>query len=508
MKPFSHKAPLSRYALVLAVYTLVAFHVPFFSHALKLVTGGLNGVLIIGTAALLLLGLDFLLYYVLAWCGRIVGKILISASLVADAAMLFCVNAYDVLVTDEMMGNFWNTQYSEMSGFFSWGLASYILLLGVLPSVYVFARKVEYGAWKRLLGSMGAAVGILTAAIFGHMKNWPWIDRNSTELGSLIMPWSYIVNTFRYYAAERQRNQQEIPLPDPTAVSDSRDVCVLFIGESVRSDRFSLLGYGRETNRYTAADSVKAYHAVASATYTRAGVKAILEPVDAPELHEILPNYLQRAGVDVWWRTNNWGEPPVHTPRYYTFAQLKERYPGADARYDGLLLEGLRDDIVGSDSSKVFVVIHAYTNHGPSYNTNYPAQFQVFEPVCSTVEMSRTSPEELNNAYDNSIVYTDYLMHQVIEILRSIPDRRTMLLFVSDHGESLGENNLYMHGVPYSMAPREQLEIPFVVWTSDRSLMYKDLPEVGQHHVFHSVLRFFGIDTPAFDEENCIFAKN
>ena len=99
-------------------------------------------------------------------------------------------------------------------------------------------------------------------------------------------------------------------------------------------------------------------------------------------------------------------------------------------------------------------------------------------------------------------------MHQVIEILRSIPDRRTMLLFVSDHGESLGENNLYMHGVPYSMAPREQLEIPFVVWTSDRSLMYKDLPEVGQHHVFHSVLRFFGIDTPAFDEENCIFAKN
>ena len=361
MKPFSHKAPLSRYALVLAVYTLVAFHVPFFSHALKLVTGGLNGVLIIGTAALLLLGLDFLLYYVLAWCGRIVGKILISASLVADAAMLFCVNAYDVLVTDEMMGNFWNTQYSEMSGFFSWGLAFYILLLGVLPSVYVFARKVEYGSWKRLLGSMGAAVGILTAAIFGNMKNWPWIDRNSTELGSLIMPWSYIVNTFRYYAAERQRNQQEIPLPDPTAVSDSRDVCVLFIGESVRSDRFSLLGYGRETNRYTAADSVKAYHAVASATYTRAGVKAILEPVDAPELHEILPNYLQRAGVDVWWRTNNWGEPPVHTPRYYTFAQLKERYAAKDfglyANPDGSMPNCfiMTGDITGGNSgSPVF----------------------------------------------------------------------------------------------------------------------------------------------------------
>ena len=211
--------------------------------------------------------------------------------------------------------------------------------------------------------------------------------------------------------------------------------------------------------------------------------------------------------MDVWWRTNNWGEPPVHTEKYYTFAQLRERYPEADARYDGLLLEGLREDIASSDSTKVFVVIHAYTNHGPSYNTNYPEEFTVFTPVCSTVEMSKTSPEELNNAYDNSVVYTDYLMHEVIEILRSFPDRRTMMLFVSDHGESLGENNLYMHGVPYSMAPKEQLDIPMVVWTSDKSLQYKDIPEIGQHYVFHSILRFFGVESPAFNKEMCIFAN-
>jgi len=507
MKLLKEKASLTGYSLALAVYTLVAFHQPFFSHMLPHLEGGFNGVVIVATAALLLLGMDFLLYYLLAWLGRIVGKCLISFTLIGNAIMLYFVNNYDVLVTDEMMGNVLNTQYSEASGFFSFAFILYVVLLGIVPSIYVFRRKLEYGSWKRALAHIGITLGVLVAAIFGNMKNWPWIDKNSTELGSLIMPWSYVVNTFRYQAAQRQKSQKEILLPDPVAVSDSRDLCVLVIGESARGDRFSLLGYERETNPYTVQDSVKAYRGVSSATYTMAGVKAILEPMDRPELHEILPNYLQRAGVDVWWRTNNWGEPPVHTQKYYTFAQLKERYPQADDRYDGLLLEGLREDIASSDSSKVFVVIHTYTNHGPSYNTNYPEEFTVFTPVCSTVEMSKTSPEELNNAYDNSIVYTDYLVHQVIEVLRSFPDRRCMMLFVSDHGESLGENNLYMHGVPYSMAPREQLDIPMVVWTSDRSLQYKDIPLVGQHHVFHSILHFMGVESPAFNEEMCIFAE-
>ncbi len=507
MQFFKEKASLTKYSLALTLYTLVAFHVPFFSHAVKLTEGGFNGAVILATAALLLACLDFLLYYLLAWLGRMVGKCLIAFTIVGDAIMLYFVNNYDVLVTDEMMGNVLNTQYSEASGFFSFAFVLYVLFLGVVPCFYVFKRKVDYGSWKRLLANIGLTVGLLLVGIFGNMKNWPWIDRNSTELGSLIMPWSYIVNTFRYEAAQRQKSQKEIPLPDPTAVSDSRDVCVLFIGESARGDRFSLLGYERETNPYTVQDSVKAYRGLSSATYTMAGVKAILEPMDVPELHEILPNYLQRAGVDVIWRTNNWGEPPVHTEKYYTFAQLKERYPEADARYDGLLLEGLRDEIASSDSTKVFVVIHGYTNHGPSYNTNYPEEFTRFTPVCNTVEMSKTSPEELNNAYDNSIVYADYLMHQVIEVLRTFPDRRCMMLFVSDHGESLGENNLYMHGVPYSMAPKEQLDIPMVLWTSDSSLQYKEVPQVGQHYVFHSILHFFGVESPAFNEEMCIFAR-
>ena len=504
MKKSSGKISLAAFSAILAVFTLMAFHVPFFRRVLQNVESGFNGVVIAVTAVLLLLVLDFLLYYVLVRLFRGFGRFLVAFTLVGDAIMLYFVNTYDVLVTDEMMGNVFRTQYSEASGFFSFSFVLYVLLLGILPSVYVFWQKVDYGSWKRFFAWLGGCVAALLVLVFGNMRNWPWIDRNSTELGSLLMPWSYIVNSFRYRAAERRKNVKEIPLPDASLTTDSRDVCVLVIGESARRDRFSLYGYGKETNPYTVKDSVKAYVANASATYTAEGVKAILEYKDTDELYEILPNYLYRTGVDVFWRTSNWGEPPVHVRSYETISQIRDRFPEADRRHDGALLAGLKEEIEAGGKDKVFAVLHTYTNHGPAYNTNYPPEFEVFTPVSNTVEMSKVSQEELDNAYDNSIVYTDWIVHQVIGIVRET-GRRGCVLFVSDHGESLGENNLYMHGVPFSMAPREQIEIPFVVWTSDRSLRMKDLPEVGQHHVFHSVLDFFGVDSPVFDESLSVF---
>ena len=499
------KASLTAYSLVLSLYTACAFHLPFFRYLTSHVEGGFNGVLLTVSAAVLLVAVNFLVYYLLVFTGRTVGKCVVAFTLLGDAVMLFFVNTYNVLITDEMMGNAINTKYSEAAGFFGWGFVLYLLLLGVLPLLYVFGRKVEYGSWKGMGKRTGLALGIILLTVFGNMKNWPWIDRHSTELGALIAPWSYIVNSIRFEQAKRRALQEEIPLPGVTAVSATRDVCVLVIGESARRDHFSLYGYERQTNPYTAKDSVTALPADASATYTRAGVKAILEARESGELYEILPNYLQRAGVDVSWRTSNWGEPPVHTEKYFRKQDLKKRFPAADERYDGILWEGLREDIVSSEADKVFVVIHTYTNHGPSYFGNYPPEFELFTPINPSVEMGKVSRAELFNAYDNSVVYTDWLIHRTIEVLRSIPDRRRCVLFVSDHGESLGENNLYMHGVPMAMAPREQIEIPFVVWSPDMEL--KTLEKVGQHHVFHSVLRFFGIQSPAFDDKMCIFAN-
>ena len=128
------------------------------------------------------------------------------------------------------------------------------------------------------------------------MQNWPWIDRNAPKLGSLVMPWSYTVNSVRYYNSVKKQNRKEIPLPDAKIVSDSKDVCVLIIGESARRENFSLYGYGKPTNPLLEKDSVTALIADAAATYTTAGVKAILDHKPSNKLYEILPNYLYRSG--------------------------------------------------------------------------------------------------------------------------------------------------------------------------------------------------------------------
>ena len=505
MKLFKDKIKLTTMCVVLSVFTVLAYHFPFFSLVLKNTEGGLNGTLIFAGLAVLMLALDFFFYYLILYVGRFVGKCILAFTFIADAITLYFINSYEVLITDKMMGNVFNTQFSEASGFFSLSAVMYVVFLGILPCIYIFVQKVEYGSFKRFMANIGAGLGIVLAVALGHMKNWPWIDRNSTELGSLLMPWSYTVNTFRYYSAEKKRNAKEILLPDAEIVKGSRDVCVLIIGESARRDHFSLYGYERQTNPFTAKDSVTALIADAAATYTTAGVKAILSHEPSSKLYEILPNYMNRAGVDVTWRTSNWGEPPVHIEKYHKVKDLKARYPEADDRYDGILLEGLKEDILASDKAKTLVVIHTNTSHGPTYFKKYPSEFEEFTPVCTTVEMSKADTQELMNAYDNSIIYTDWLIHSVIETLKEIPDVRSCMMYVSDHGESLGENNLYMHGVPMSMAPAEQVEIPFIVWDSDENTSIKNLEKVGQYHVFHSIMNFLGIESPIYDEEKNIF---
>jgi lipid A ethanolaminephosphotransferase len=150
-------------------------------------------------------------------------------------------------------------------------------------------------------------------------------------------------------------------------------------------------------------------------------------------------------------------------------------------------------------------VLHTSTSHGPTYSKKYPAQFELFKPVCNSVELGNCSKQELINAYDNTVVYTDYILHSLIEDLKQLKEYNSAMLFVSDHGESLGENNLYMHGLPMSIAPKEQYEIPFIVWVSDHSKQLKPTKTLTQNHVFHSVLKFLDMKSPIYDENMDIF---
>jgi lipid A ethanolaminephosphotransferase len=229
--------------------------------------------------------------------------------------------------------------------------------------------------------------------------------------------------------------------------------------------------------------------------------------------YEPLPSYLQRHGIDVIWRTNNFGEPPIKVRTYQRAEDIPGACSGSSCRYDEALLHGLEQLIGSSTSRRLFIVLHQHGSHGPVYTTGYPPRFEVFKPVCASVELNRCTPAELVNAYDNTILYTDDLLHRTIELLRRIPSPSVML-YVSDHGESLGEKGLYLHGAPYSIAPDVQKGIPFLVWMSDE---FKERAGVtnatlarrntaSQANVFHSVMGAFGMRSDVYDPALDLFA--
>ena len=502
------KRPLSIvwFCAAISLFTLVAYHKPLFNYVSNNVESGLSGVVIIASFALLMLVLNFMIAMLLTKPLRMVGRAIIAISLIANGAALYFINTFEVLLTRDVMGNLFNTRASEATGFVSVDMFLYIILLGVLPALYVLCRRVDYGKGKTLAKGVGFSLLGVIALVVVNINNVLWIDRNATKIGALIMPWSYIANSARHFHHQKMINREEIHLPDATFTSDDPSVVVLVIGESARRENFSLYGYERETNPLLKEDGVKAYVANASATSTTQAVKAILDHKRVKGLYEILPNYMYRNGVDVVWRTTNWGEPPLHIEKYRNASKLRAQYPDADSRYDGILLEGLREEIEASTNNKLLVVIHTSTSHGPTYNKKYPAEFEAFTPVCTTVEMAKAERSELINAYDNTILYTDYLLHSVIEVLRTVEDRECAMIYISDHGESLGEGNIYMHGmVAASMAPKEQIEIPFIVWQGDNSRPLKEFEEVGHYHIFHSVMDYLDMESEFYNEEFSVF---
>lgn len=485
----------------------VFFHFPFFCFVVgNLNYAALSGILTIASLIVLMLVLDFLVFYLLLYLTGIFGRILISLFFAVSAAALYFINAYSVIIDESMIGNILNTNYAESSAYFSLRMVLYVLVLGIVPAVALFRIKAVKEPLKRFALLCGGSLLIALALVFVNSSSWLWIDKNSKKLGGLAMPWSYAVNTSLFYAHQYKKNQKEILLPDAHIRDKKKSIVVLVIGESARKANFSLYGYGKNTNPLLGAtENVHPLSAVSAATYTTAGVKAILDYKKTDELYEILPNYLFRNNVEVIWRTSNWGEPPLHIKNYQDRKYLSKACKGGNCGYDEILLALFKEQILASTKDKILLVLHTSTSHGPSYSTKYPAGFEKFSPVCRSVELADCSTQELMNSYDNTIVYTDYLLSRVIADLKELREFDSTMIFVSDHGESLGENNLYMHGLPMGIAPREQFEIPFIVWVSPGSKKLKANKTVSQYHVFHSVLKFLDIESPIYDEKMNIY---
>ena len=508
--------PISLFAFscIVSIGTMLLYNIPFFDFVVGNTSENAGGRLfLLASLVIVMLVLNFMMAYLTMFVMRTLGRILLAVLSLINATAVYFIYTYNVIIDATTIENVFNTRYSEASGFFSWSLWLFIFALGALPALFCLFQPVVYGHVKKLAGYCGGSLAVALVIASLNIGQTLWLSQHDTELGGLLQPWSYLVNIVRVMSSNHDEQAEEIKLPDGRITDDEKAVVVLVIGESARKANFQLYGYQRPTNPLLSKQSgLKVYQATSCATYTTAGSKAILEPKNSDDLYELLPNYAFRTGVDVSWRTSNWGEPPIHIDEYLTDTELGQLYPGENTAYDGILFKGLRERIEKSVKNKVLIVLHTSTSHGPKYADKYPREFEVFKPVARSVEEGEANVGLLVNAYDNTILYTDYLLDSLINTLRTLNGWNSAMVFISDHGESLGENRMFMHGLPMKLAPKVQYEIPFIVWTSEGFRDYKpttgsqELPAVlEQHYVFHSVLNLLSIHSPAYNQDYDIF---
>ena len=507
---------------VFALGNAIFYHQLLFSFAANTLDyRSLNGILSLITLFVLVVVVTSLFLTIVALVSQRMVKPISMLIVCGNAVALYFAETYQVILDRTMMGNVFNSNFEEASELFHPKLLVYIFVYGVLPCLLLLRLNIQKVRFYKRFIYLFLVLFLGSGWGFANAKTWLWIDKNASKLGGMVMPWSYVGNSIRWYHGNYYlASRKETLLPAAHFDQTGKTIVVLVIGESARAQSFSLYGYQRPTNPLLAKAGVVALPGATSCTtYTTASIECMLSYLGSNTglmtLYEPIPSYLQRHGVNVLWRSNNWGEPLLKTSLYQRADDIRKSCQGEGCDYDEVMLHDLDRYLQNSAQDKNFVVLHQSGSHGPSYFKKYPEKFAAFKPVCRSVELQQCTNDELVNAYDNTVLYTDHFLNSVIELLKTFRQPAVMI-YVSDHGESLGEYGLYLHGTPYSVAPDVQKKVPFIIWTSDefkkqRSIGNDDIGKGSNYshdNVFHSVMGAFGMRSDVYNKKLDIFSIN
>ncbi|GAB4347147.1 MAG: phosphoethanolamine--lipid A transferase [Desulfobulbaceae bacterium] len=523
------KISQAKLILLLALFFVAFDNTAFFSHVLEVYpltwkNAGFLFSLAVGLTAVIVLLLTLI-------TSRKTIKPVATILLVLSSLAAYFMNNYNVVIDHEMIRNILQTNLHEATDLLSLKLLGYLLVLGILPSVLVWRVTIPRSPWKRaLLARLAGVVGavlLILVLVLSFSRFYTSFFREHKPLRyytnptySIYSAWKYCKKTYfkKDVAARPLGLDAHIPEDDR-----DRELIIIVVGEAARADRFSLNGYQRETNPLLQRENVVSFSRMYSCgTSTAYSVPCMFSSYTREdftsgrgESTENLLDVLRHAGIHVLWRENNSDSKGVadrvefqdyRQPALNTVCDVECRDVG--------MLVGLQEYIDSKQQGDIVIVLHQMGNHGPAYYKRYPKEFERFTPVCETNQFDECSNEEINNAYDNAILYTDFFLSRVIRLLKKNSDRfETAMLYMSDHGESLGEHNIYLHGLPYAMAPDEQKHIAAVFWfgpgidVDGKRLAEKaDLP-LSHDNLFHTVLGLVEVvDTPVYDRRLDILA--
>ena len=457
--------------------------------------------------------------------------LLLSGSIVSYAML-----KYGVIFDAGMMQNIIETNSGEAGAYLNGSVALWFLLTGLLPVLVLWSLRIRYPArWYQGLALRAGALALSLLFIGGvaslYYQDYASVGRNNKSLAKEIVPANYVHGLYKY----GRDVLFATPIPYQQLGTDARVVArgskptlmFLVVGETARSQNYSLNGYGKATNSFTAKEQgMVSFKDVRSCgTATAVSVPCMFSNLtrhgyddQLASSRDGLLDVLQHAGVSVLWKENDGGCKGVcrNVP---TIEILPKSYPAlcqGESCYDEVLLEGLDQQIAGMKGNKL-VAFHLMGSHGPTYFRRYPASERAFMPDCPRSDIENCSNEELVNTYDNTIRYTDKVVGQLIEKLKSLESQYDVgLVYLSDHGESLGAMGLYLHGTPYKFAPDDQTRVPLLTWFSpqlqaDRQLDMGCLAaeassqRFSHDNLFHSMLGIMDVQTSVYDNKLDLF---
>ncbi|MDR7070361.1 lipid A ethanolaminephosphotransferase [Pseudoxanthomonas japonensis] len=521
--------------LLVAIYFALTANGAFWAEVRQTgIVDGTRGIKLYIGITLALIGLHGLLFGLLL--NRWIVKPALSFLLIATAATAYFSSKYAVYIDPSMIRNALRTDVTEARELMTADLWLTVLMMGVLPTVALWLTRIQrVGVRAAFVRRLVYLLGMLAVTYFGLMLSFhdaSSLMRNNKSLRYLIGPGNYLVSVPKVLTEEAKQDKG----PKAVVAGDARlaghaqgakpHLLIIVVGETVRAQNWGLNGYQRQTTpQLSKLDVINFSDVTACGSNTEVSVPCMFSlsgrrDYDRDRIvgSESLLHVLERAGIKTLWRDNQTGCKGVCDGLAFESYRKPPVDPLCDdqACRDAVMLKGLHDTI-DDNPGDVVVVLHQLGNHGPAYFKRYPEELRQFRPDCRSSDFGKCTRDEIVNAYDNAILETDDFLAKTIKMLQQDTSHDTAMIYVSDHGESLGESNVYLHGFPYAIAPQAQIKVPMVAWLSEgmkasagvdaKCVSQRSSQPISHDNLFHSVLGLMRVSTKAYEPGLDLFSR-
>lgn len=521
--------------IVLTVIFIAIFdNYAFFKNVLEVYPLEFANIGFIISLAAFLIAFNVLLFTLLS--SKYTTKPILITLLLISSLTSYFMNSYQVVIDVDMIRNAMQTNIDESLDLFTLKQLSYLLFFGLLPSYFIYTVKIEDRGLKRELLSklkyIAVALIIITISLGVFSKQYTSFFREHKPLRYSINPtyWIYSIGSYvkkTYFSVPKTLKTIGNDAKVIEEKEQKKELIILVVGEAARADHFSLNGYQKKTNPLLEQEDIVNFSNMYSCgTSTAYSVPCMFSMFDREHYSyskgittQNILDVLKHTGfVNILWRDNNSDSKGVANRVEYQDFKKRENNPVCDVECrDEGMLSGLDQYIQKHKGEDILIVLHQMGNHGPAYYKRYPKSFEKFIPACQSTQLEDCTEQEIQNAYDNALLYTDYFLSKTINFLKQYENTHaTAMIYMSDHGESLGENNIYLHGLPYFMAPDGQKHIGALMWFGNEMKDEIDIEKVKQKsnkryshdNLFHTLLGLFEIQTKLYDQNEDIIYGN